>query len=235
MENNNNNIDLIKYIKNIENKNISNILWKLNNNDLYNKFTQYNYNIILEQNDNLKNKDNISFVKTNEEKLQNKIIKEKLVFQYDNIENKLNNDKNICQNKDADNNICQDKDTDKNICQDKDTDKNMIEKKKPGRKKNIIEYKFLPFELICLYTDIVYSDISKKYIKNKLIEKISDKNYIKVFGIKKSSEIMSGIVNNNWNKSLVIFISFLLDKKIIYEKKEELFNKELKNIETITL
>ena len=111
----------------------------------------------------------------------------------------------------------------------------MIEKKKPGRKKKIIENNFLPFELICLHTDIVYSDISKKYIKNKLIEKISDKNYIKVFGIKKSSEIMSGIVNNNWNKSLVIFISFLLDKKIIYEKKEVLFNKELKNIETITL
>ena len=218
----NNNIDLIKYIENIENKNISDILWKLNNNDLYNKFTQYNYNIILKQNDDLINKDNILI--TNKEKLQNKIIKNKLLYQYDNIEKKINNF-----------DICEHKDTDKDICQDIHTDNDIIEKKKPGMKKKIIEYKFLPFELICLYSNIVYSDNSKKYIKNKLIKKISDKNYIKVFGIKKSSEIMSGIVNNNWNKSLVIFISFLLDKKIIYEKKEVLFNKELKNIETITL
>jgi len=218
----NNNIDLIKYIENIENKNISDILWKLNNNDLYNKFTQYNYNIILKQNDDLINKNNILI--TNKEKLQNKIIKDKLLYQYDNIEKKINNF-----------DICEHKDTDKDICQDIHTDNDIIEKKKPGMKKKIIEYKFLPFELICLYSNIVYSDNSKKYIKNKLIEKISDKNYIKVFGIKKSSEIMSGIVNNNWNKSLVIFISFLLDKKIIYEKKEVLFNKELKNIETITL
>ena len=72
-------------------------------------------------------------------------------------------------------------------------------------------------------------------MKDKLIEKISEKNYIKVFGQKKSSEIMNSIVLNKWNKSLVIFISFLLKIKFIYLNKEVVFDKEYIYKDTINL
>ena len=78
-------------------------------------------------------------------------------------------------------------------------------------------------------------DTNIQYIKNKLVDRISNKNYIKVFGVKKSSEIMSAIINNRWNMSLVLFLSFLFDKKIFYDKKELLFNKELTNIQILTI
>ena len=79
------------------------------------------------------------------------------------------------------------------------------------------------------------NEIIKPYIKEKLIEKISEIEYTKVFGQKKSSEIVKGLVENKWNKSLILFISFLLDKKILYENKEIVYNKDLMNIETIIL
>ena len=42
----------------------------------------------------------------------------------------------------------------------------------------------------------------------------------------KSSEIMSGIVNNRWNKSIALFISFLFDKSINYNNNIITYNKE---------
>jgi hypothetical protein len=50
----------------------------------------------------------------------------------------------------------------------------------------------------------------------------------------KCAEIMSGIVNNRWNKSTVLFISFLLDKEVYYNEKVIIYNKE-KNKGRITI
>ena len=68
-------------------------------------------------------------------------------------------------------------------------------------------------------------DIYKSNVKEKLITFISSNEFSKVFGITKSSEIMSGIVNERLNKSVALFLSFLLDKKIIYNEKEIIYNK----------
>lgn len=53
-------------------------------------------------------------------------------------------------------------------------------------------------------------------IKEKLVTFITTNEFSKVFGITKTSEIMSGIVNNRWNKSTALFISFLFEKGINY-------------------
>jgi hypothetical protein len=37
---------------------------------------------------------------------------------------------------------------------------------------------------------------------------------------------MSGIVNNRWNKSIALFISFLFDKSINYNSNIITYNKE---------
>ena len=91
--------------------------------------------------------------------------------------------------------------------------------------------KILPLNLISTKFNIEDLD----YIKNKLKILITNKNSTKVFGQKKSSEILKGITENKWNISLVTFISFLLDIKIIYLKKEILYNKELPSYETINI
>ena len=46
---------------------------------------------------------------------------------------------------------------------------------------------------------------------------------------------MNSILINKWNKSLVIFISFLLKIKFIYLNKEVVYDKDLINNEIITL
>ena len=66
----------------------------------------------------------------------------------------------------------------------------------------------------------------KQDIKNKLIEFISVPEFSKVFGMKKTSEIMTAISKESWNQSISLFISFLLDKNIIYKEKSYIYNKE---------
>jgi hypothetical protein len=75
---------------------------------------------------------------------------------------------------------------------------------------------------------------STEYIKEKLITLISKEEFTKVFGLTKCAEIMSGIVNNRWNKSTALFISFLLDKEVYYNENTVLYNKE-KNKGRITI
>lgn len=75
---------------------------------------------------------------------------------------------------------------------------------------------------------------SPEYIKEVLITLISKEEFSKIFGLTKCAEIMSGVVNNRWNKSTALFISFLLDKEIYYNEKLVLYNKE-KNIGRITI
>lgn len=77
--------------------------------------------------------------------------------------------------------------------------------------------------------------LNADYIKDRLKETISKKNYIKVFGLKKSSEILSAITTNKWCKSYALFISYLLDIAIIYEEKEIKFYKDKKYTKTITI
>jgi hypothetical protein len=75
---------------------------------------------------------------------------------------------------------------------------------------------------------------STDYIKDALITLITKDEFSKIFGMTKCAEIMSGIVNNRWNKSTVLFISFLLDKEVYYNDKVIIYNKE-KNKGRITI
>ena len=77
-------------------------------------------------------------------------------------------------------------------------------------------------------------NISKEYIKDSIITLISKEEFSKVFGLTKCAEIMSGVVNNRWNKSTALFISFLFDKEVYYNEKIILYNKE-KNGGVITV
>ena len=108
---------------------------------------------------------------------------------------------------------------------------NNLEVKKEEVNKDKKIKKILPLNLISTKFNIEDLD----YIKNKLKILITNKNSTKVFGQKKSSEILKGITENKWNISLVTFISFLLDIKIIYLKKEILYNKDLPSYETINI
>jgi hypothetical protein len=75
---------------------------------------------------------------------------------------------------------------------------------------------------------------STEYIKETLVKMISTDEFAKIFGLTKCAEIMSGIVNNRWNKSTALFISFLLDKEVYYNNNIVLYNKE-KNKGRVTI
>ena len=210
--------DLIEYIAKIKSNNNKSI-WKLNNNYLYNKFTQY-----VELNDEL--------VEEEFKKEKNVIVenekKEKIVDNKININKEIENDiQNNIQN-DIQNEI-----ENENITNLSESKKKLM-KSTNLKIKNKIK-KQLPLELICNQLNLMISENTYNYIKTKITNNLEDKKYIKVFGVKKTAEIVSGIVNNKWNISLVLFMSFLLDKKFIYLKKEILYNKELESYDTITI
>ena len=96
----------------------------------------------------------------------------------------------------------------------------VAEKKRRNKTDNIIK----PLDLILKET-ATFEDF-KDAVKNKLIAFISTTEFNKVFGMTKCSEIMSGIVNNRWNKSIALFISFLFDKSINYNSNIITYNKE---------
>jgi len=89
-----------------------------------------------------------------------------------------------------------------------------------------------PIDLILRLTSV--DKIMKVDIKNKLIEFISLPECSKVFGMKKSSEIMTALTKDSWNQSISLFISFLLNKNVIYKKKSYVYYKDKEN-ETITI
>lgn len=62
------------------------------------------------------------------------------------------------------------------------------------------------------------------YFREKIIEFISMKEFQHVFGVKKTAEIMNGITENKWNKSLVLLYSFLFDMSFVYLKKDVVFD-----------
>ena len=100
-------------------------------------------------------------------------------------------------------------------------------KKKPAKDTSI-----KPLEIIMNETASFHN--SSEYIKEGLINFITKEEFSKIFGLTKCAEIMSGIVNNRWNKSTALFISFLLDKEVYYNDKTILYNKE-KNGGRITI
>ena len=73
---------------------------------------------------------------------------------------------------------------------------------------------------------------STEYIKDTLVKMISTEEFSKIFGLTKCAEIMSGIANDRFNKSTVLFISFLFDKCVIYNNKNVIYEK---NNGTITI
>lgn len=89
-------------------------------------------------------------------------------------------------------------------------EKKPIVKAKKSQKKTLLK----PLEII-LNESNTFGDFEDN-VKDKLIKFITQKEFNKVFGITKSSEIMSGIVNNRWNKSTALFISFLFNKSVEY-------------------
>jgi hypothetical protein len=87
--------------------------------------------------------------------------------------------------------------------------------------------------------DIIMSETmcfhnSADYIKEAIIALITKEEFSKIFGMTKCAELMSGIVNNRWNKSTALFISFFLDKEVLYNDKVILYNKD-KNKGRITI
>lgn len=89
-------------------------------------------------------------------------------------------------------------------------EKKPVVKEKKSQKKTLLK----PLEII-LNESNTFGDFQDN-VKDKLIKFITQKEFNKVFGITKSSEIMSGIVNNRWNKSTALFISFLFNKSVEY-------------------
>ena len=101
--------------------------------------------------------------------------------------------------------------------------KKIVGKPKPTTKTSNVKPK--PYEIIMQLSDCQDTD----YIKNALNSFISKKEFQTVFGIKKTSEIMTGITANKWNKSLVLFLSFLFNTTFVYQNKDVAFNKEKVN------
>jgi len=98
----------------------------------------------------------------------------------------------------------------------------LLKEEKKYKKKAVVDI-ITPLELIM--RECNSHEISKDYIKESIINLISRSDYIKVFGQKKSADTMSAFVNNKWNKTMILFISFLFDKKIIYNKNEIIYEK----------
>lgn len=95
----------------------------------------------------------------------------------------------------------------------------------------IIKPKKMPKKALLKPLDIIMKESNtfddfKDNIKEKLIDFVSKKEFSKVFGITKSSEVMSGIVNNRWNKATALFISFLFSKSIEYNEAIVSYNKD---------
>ena len=98
----------------------------------------------------------------------------------------------------------------------------LLKEEKKHKKKEVVQI-ITPLELIMRESNS--HEISKDDIKESIINLISRNDYIKVFGKKKSADTMSAFINNKWNKSIIQFVSFLFDKKIIYNKNEIVYQK----------
>lgn len=92
--------------------------------------------------------------------------------------------------------------------------------KKGGKRANVAT----PLSIVSKITD--NAEINNDYMRSKLIEFISKKEFHKFFGVKKTADVMKGLSENKWNKSLALFISFMFDVSFIYLKKNVKYNVE---------
>jgi len=74
--------------------------------------------------------------------------------------------------------------------------------------------------------------VEDDYLKNKLLDFISIKEFQSIFGVKNTTEIMKAIVSDKWNKQLVILFSFLFDTSFIYLKKTVCFDTNKKYLKS---
>ena len=93
------------------------------------------------------------------------------------------------------------------------------------------ETKDTPINLIIKQT--FTANVMKNEVRQKIIDFITEPDFSKAFGSKKSSEIVTAILRDSWNQSTALFISFLLDANIIYKEKSYLYNKEKNKLEII--
>jgi len=93
---------------------------------------------------------------------------------------------------------------------------------KKETKKDIV--KQTPINLIINQT--FTADVMKNEVRQKIIDFVTEPEFSKAFGTKKSGEIVSALLRDSWNQSTALFISFLLDANIIYKDKSYLYNKE---------
>lgn len=66
--------------------------------------------------------------------------------------------------------------------------------------------------------------VNADHIKKSLEDFITKKEFQKVFGIKKTTEVMKGLAENKWNKSFVLFLSFLFDVSFVYLNKDVMYD-----------
>jgi len=191
-----------------ENKN--NILWKSDNIEVYKRFSQYIphkiKDIIIDNNEEKQNTNNEIL------KIKNKDIP---FVKKDIIEEKQNTNNEILNIKNKDIPFVK-----KDIIEEKQNTNNEISK----IKNKDIKPLYKPIEIILSETCTFNTNTS--FVKQNLINFISKQEFSKVFGMKKSAEIMTGIVNNKWNISTALFISFLFDKEVNYNNTKIIYNKE---------
>ena len=82
--------------------------------------------------------------------------------------------------------------------------------------------KMKPMDTIILLSDNI--DLNADYMRSNLIDFISKKDFRSIFGVKKAADMMKGLTENKWNKSLVIFVSFMFDTAFVYLNKDVVFN-----------
>lgn len=90
-----------------------------------------------------------------------------------------------------------------------------------------------PMDTIMILSDNI--DLNVDYMRSKLIDFISKKEFRTIFGVKKAADIMKGLTENKWNKSLVIFVSFIYDTAFVYLNKDVVFNVEKSYHNKITI
>jgi translation initiation factor 2 beta subunit (eIF-2beta)/eIF-5 len=98
--------------------------------------------------------------------------------------------------------------------------------KKEVVKENI---KQTPINLIINQT--FTANVMKNEVRQKIIDFVTEPEFSKAFGSKKSGEIVSAILRDSWNQSTALFISFLLDANVIYKDKSYLYNKDKNKLE----
>jgi len=196
------------------------ILWKSNNIELYNKYSQ-NISPNIQQNLLIKTEDILI------EKQKILIKTEDILIEKKDIQLEMFNENKDIQIEKQDIQLemfNENKDIQLEQVNKNKLEKSIIKKKislKVLENKKII---FKPIDIILSETGTF--DNCTSTVKEKLIDFISKIEFSKVFGMKKTAEIMSGIVNNRWNISTALFISFLFNKQVNYNNSNIIYNKE---------